>query len=95
MGVVHRQALHDIDWDAIKKNPGLLDRIGPGNWLALHDPEKYAHDNFSACLGSLRNGKPFENTNLPPGHTYRPWTCEEVFAIERRNEKLKLDGDWF
>lgn len=50
--------------------------------------------NFDACLKSVRKGEHYENTNIPPGFKYKPWTAREMFELEKRGLLLDLEGDW-
>jgi hypothetical protein len=56
----------------------------------------YARENYAACLAHLEEGKPFANTNVPPGHVYKPWNLES--ESQRMQAKIKSDlkqnGDW-
>lgn len=36
---------------------------------------------------------PFENTNVPRGYVYKPWTIEEL-EVQRNKDKIELPGDW-
>lgn len=65
-----------------------------GKWILDHDPEKYAEQNFDEALKCLREGRDFQNTNIPPGMEYRPWTIDGLMDAKERGEKTVLDGDW-
>lgn len=65
-----------------------------GKWILDHDPERYAFDNYEAALAHVQEGKPFKNTNTPPGMVYRPWTIDGLLEAQRRGEPTILDGDW-
>lgn len=67
-----------------------------GRWVWGHNPEIYARDNYELCLEHLLHGKPFENTNVPPGHIYVPWTLESEKKRMQAGVKsnLKQNGDW-
>ncbi|KAJ5300036.1 hypothetical protein N7476_011593 [Penicillium atrosanguineum] len=98
MGFVNRDEIHKADLSAIKKAGKSLD-VGffrLGRWTWNHNPEKYATDNFDACLAHLRDEKPFQNTNLPPGHVYKPWTLQEENERMAKGiqSDLKQNGDW-
>ena len=58
--------------------------------------ELYARENYEKCLDHLKNGTAFENTNLPPGHVFKPWNLEsELKRMESgRRSSLKENGDW-
>lgn len=97
-GFINREELHHADLAEIEKQPDTSE-VGffkQGKWIWAHDPGKYATENYAACLEYLRNGKPFSNTNLPPGHNFRPWTMEA--ENERMASKvpsdLKKNGYW-
>lgn len=61
-----------------------------------HNPEEYARDNYDGCLASIKDGKAFENTNLPPGHVYKPWTLESEHKRMEAGIRsdLKQNGYW-
>jgi hypothetical protein len=42
----------------------------------------------------LVDDAPFSNTNIPPGHVYKPWTIEDLLGAKERGEEIELDGDW-
>ena len=90
--------MHTADVDAIEKEPenANIGFFKIGRWVWAHDPEEYAHDNYDACLASLKDGKTFANTNVPPGHVYRPWSLESEkkrMAAGIRSD-LKQNGYW-
>ena len=65
-----------------------------GRWLSSHDPEQYVYDNWQACSDHLLTGSAFQNTNLPPGYVYEPWTMEGMMAASRNGVLPVDDGDW-
>jgi hypothetical protein len=93
MGAYHRQIHHNTNWDEVQKTPEILTGAGPGKWIANHNPERYAIDNFEECLASFRGGQ-FSNTNTPPGFKYRPWTCAELLRRQKEKGHFTIDGDW-
>ncbi|OQV08773.1 FAD binding domain-containing protein [Cladophialophora immunda] len=97
-GFLNREELHHVDVAAIEHNPEEV-TVGffkIGRWVWNHDPEAYARDNYAACLANLQEGAPFNNTNLPPGHVYVPWSLEsERMRIQAGvKSSLKQNGDW-
>lgn len=66
-----------------------------GDWLIQHDPEQYTHDNYHKAAEHLLTGAPFENTNIPPGYKYKPWTVRELLTASERGEELVDEGVWF
>ena len=97
-GFLNREELHNADIAAIKEDTANAN-IGffkIGRWVWNHNPEAYARDNYEACLAHLVEGKPFRNTNVPPGHVYRPWTLESEKKRMEAGIKsdLKQNGDW-
>ena len=66
----------------------------PGEWIARHDPEAYAIENFEACTNSLLQGTPFKNTNIPPGYEYQPWDVHQVLKDAEEGRPLQPAGDW-
>ncbi|KAJ5125332.1 hypothetical protein N7526_007509 [Penicillium atrosanguineum] len=65
-----------------------------GSWIWSHDPERYAIDNYGKVLAHLKNGTPFQSTNIPPGHVYKPWTIDELLQAKESGKEIELDGDW-
>ncbi|KAF2133656.1 putative monooxygenase [Dothidotthia symphoricarpi CBS 119687] len=95
MSFVNAQLKTETDWDTIWKDP-LKVRTRFPKWIFSHDPEAYAYEKYGEAIAHLVDGAKFENTNLPPGHKFLPWTVaevEEAMKTGRRVEDL-LDGDW-
>jgi hypothetical protein len=97
-GFLNREELHTADIAAIEEKPeqASVGFFKHGRWIWDHDAEKYARKNYAACLASLQEGRPFTNTNIPPGHVYQPWSLESekkrMMAGIRSN--LKQNGYW-
>lgn len=93
MGFKNRENFHNTDWDAVAKNPSsILKQVD--RWVSEHNPEQYAYDSYDKCSDYILSGKPFQNTNTPPGHTFKPWTVDELLAYAERGERITDDGDW-
>ncbi|RDW93099.1 uncharacterized protein DSM5745_00421 [Aspergillus mulundensis] len=93
MGFKNRELYHKTDWDAVAKNPEIMGKM-VGMWLLLHDPQKYAYENYEKCKESLLQGTPFKNTNAVPGYTYKPWTVKELLEASDRGEGVVDEGEW-
>lgn len=93
MGFKTREAFHNTDWEAVKKNPQTILKT-VGNWVLNHDPEQYAYDNYANCANHLLVGTPFKNTNSVPGHTFKLWTVKELLDASERGELIVDDGNW-
>lgn len=65
-----------------------------GSWIWKHDPERYAIENYVKALAHVKDGSEFTNTNIPPGHSYRPWTIDEILNAKETGKAVELDGDW-
>ncbi|KAH6652633.1 hypothetical protein BKA67DRAFT_691983 [Truncatella angustata] len=67
-----------------------------GKWVWIHDAEKYAKLNFHKARAHLETGAEFQNTNLPPGYRYEPWTIQKEVEREKNGVKSDLtsNGDW-
>lgn len=65
-----------------------------GRWLIDHDPEQYVYDNWQACVNHIVSGDPFENTNIPPGYTYEPWTMDGLTEMAGKGNLPVDPGDW-
>lgn len=94
MGFRHRETFHNTDWDAVAKNPDILSHT-TATWIMRHNPEQYAYDNYGKVVNHLLKGAPFENTNLPPGYKYKPWTVKELMDASDRKQPIVDEGDWF
>ncbi|KAK0444417.1 hypothetical protein EV421DRAFT_1903047 [Armillaria borealis] len=70
-GFKTREQLHRNNWEIVLKDPKALGKL-VGDWLAKHDSEKYAYENYDACAKHITEGAPFTNTNIPPGYVYDP-----------------------
>lgn len=88
--------MHRATLDEIERNPGEQEFSKSGRWVWSHDAERYANKNYHACLKHLQTGALFENTNLPPGHIYKPWSLQlELSRIKAGvPSDLKRNGDW-
>lgn len=96
-GFLNREELHFADLEKIKQDPNAsIGFFKSGKWAWGHDPEKYAYDNYAQCLAHLRDGFPFINTNMPPGHVFEDWNLESEakrMAAGIRSD-LKENGYW-
>ncbi len=75
------------------KDPTALGKL-VGDWLAKHDPEKYAYDNYDACAKHITEGVPFTNTNIPPGYVYEPWTVQDLVNAANEGRVVQDAGNW-
>ena len=83
-----------VDWDAVRKNRDLI-KPRFGTWVWRHDAEEYAVDNFGKVLEHFAGGRPFKNTNIPPGYTPKAWTMDEMIQLENEGKKYELEGNWY
>ena len=89
LGILNQETRNQPSGEAkISKPIGLT-----ASWIWSHDPERYAIDNFDKARDFLVNGASFQNTNLPSGYTYKPWTIDEVLEKAAKGE-FPLEGDW-
>ncbi|UPX11207.1 Salicylate 1-monooxygenase [Ascochyta rabiei] len=86
LGYKNREKTQKEDLKPIKKMVG--------DWLTYYNPKEYTYKNYEKCAEHLRTGAPFENTNLPPGYKYKPWTVRELLDASERGEELHDEGDW-
>ncbi|RYP83146.1 hypothetical protein DL769_001452 [Monosporascus sp. CRB-8-3] len=93
MGFKNRENYHNTDWEAVAKHPASILRLVDG-WVSQHDPEQYAYDMYEKCANHILAGAPFQNTNTPPGHTFKTWTVSELLGYADRGERIVDDGDW-
>lgn len=96
MGFVNQSRFLNSEWGskAIEDQDASKVRPEYGWWLLAHNPEHYAYRNYGKALRHLVEGTEFQNTNIPPGYVYEPWTLKEVYDTLNRGEKLRLEGDW-
>jgi hypothetical protein len=94
-GFAQRQTLHKTDPVVVETNPEAF-KLRMSKWIWQHDPAQYARDNFRKAFSAVVNGTEFQNTNLPPGAKYEPWTIEEELARENQGLRTTLysSGDW-
>ncbi|KAI8625759.1 FAD/NAD(P)-binding domain-containing protein [Xylariaceae sp. FL1651] len=84
-GFIFRSALHNVDLDLAEKQPELMrGTMNMPEWIWGHDPVQYAIENYEQAERYILEGAPFQNTNLPPGHTYEPWTIAGEMEKENR-----------
>jgi 2-polyprenyl-6-methoxyphenol hydroxylase-like FAD-dependent oxidoreductase len=93
MGLMRREVYHKVDWNMLRQNPKKVANP-PGEWIARHDPEAYATENFQACADHVVNGTAFKNTNTPPGYEYEPWDVQQVQRDADAGKPLAPAGDW-
>ncbi|KAG6020203.1 hypothetical protein E4U41_002924 [Claviceps citrina] len=81
--------------DDIRHDPESV-RVRFPRWLYRHDPEAYAYEKYGQAFAHLATGADFENTNLPPGHRFVPWTIEQIHDDMLAGKRVGdfLDGDW-
>ncbi|OQV05068.1 hypothetical protein CLAIMM_09863 [Cladophialophora immunda] len=71
IGIETRDAWHKTDWEAVKKNPKLLEMPRP-DWLFGHDPQDYAYEEFETAAHAVETGCEYVPRNIPPpGQTHR------------------------
>lgn len=94
-GFANRQVLHKLDPFRLLDQPELME-MRHSRWIWAHDPIQYAKERYSTAVKAVTEGSAFENTNIPVGFKYTPWTIEEELERERRGLKSQLreTGDW-
>ena len=65
-----------------------------GSWIWKHDPETYVYDNYDKARDNVLNGSSFQNTNIPPGHVYEPWSVDQLMADVQAGKEVVRSGDW-
>ena len=87
--------MHHADLDALERDPSKFKATMP-KWIWSHNPVEYAVKNYRSALESVEKGMPFENTNLPPGYKYEPWTIASETEKESMGQMttLRNTGDW-
>ena len=95
MSFVNAEILGAANMEEMKKDPEKV-RVRFPKWLFQHDPEAYVYEKYGQAFAHLVFGAKFQNSNLPPGHKFKPWTIEQVFEDAKKGKKVVdfLDGDW-
>lgn len=97
LGFYNAFRCHNTDWDGAKKEPKKAQPQIP-QWIWRHNPEIYAEqkwNDMSAYEEKIGMGEDavFQNTNIPPGYTWKPWTIEDLVE-EGKHNQVELEGDW-
>lgn len=94
LGFINQSHYLKPEWGqkAVEDASGVKSQYGW--WIWAHNPERYSYDNYGKALRSLVDGTPFENTNIPRGYKYQPWSLKDIYETLERGEKLKFEGDW-
>jgi 2-polyprenyl-6-methoxyphenol hydroxylase-like FAD-dependent oxidoreductase len=87
-GFVHRKFMHHVDLDAAEADPGIITMSHP-EWVWGHDPVDYAVQNYAQAERHVLEGAEFQNTNVPPGFVYQPWTIASEMEKERADVEAK------
>ncbi|KAK0206903.1 hypothetical protein DFS33DRAFT_1421923 [Desarmillaria ectypa] len=82
----------ETNWEVVSKDPKALGKL-VGDWLAKHDSEQYAYNNYEACAKHIMEGTPFTNTNIPPGYIYEPWTVQYLVNAANEGRVVQDTGD--
>lgn len=95
LSFVNSEILAAANTEQVKDDPEKV-RVRFPKWLFQHDPEAYAYEKYGQAFAHLVAGAKFQNTNLPPGHKFTPWTIEQVHEDARNGKSVAdfLDGDW-
>ena len=93
MGFVNQETYQHTNWDAVAKNPSAA-RAKYGSWIWSHDAEEYTYANYGRAFQSIVERTQFENTNIPPGYTPKPWNIDELLALKEEGKDIELEGDW-
>lgn len=95
MGVITQNTRHSIDSNTGTVDEEQLKKAKQyGKWIWSHDAEQYAQQNYGKALIHLNNGTEFQNTNIPPGYTCKPWTIADFLDRPDGGVKFTLEGDW-
>jgi hypothetical protein len=93
-GFKNREKWHHTDFEAVRKNPEIL-AMTVGKWITSHDAEAYVYSKWSECVDHITGGcASFENTNIPPGYSYSPWTIDELLQLAEEERETVDPGDW-
>lgn len=91
---MNREKWNTDNFEKVKRNPQEAAQ-SIGRWLSGHNPEQYVYDNWQACVNHIVHGAPFQNSNLPPGYTYQPWSMDELMEAAAEDGQMPKDpGDW-
>lgn len=90
---MNQNVRYRIDWKAAAEKPSGI-QASYGKWLWQHDAEVLTYENNGKALRHLLTDEPFQNTNIPPGYIYKPWTINELLSVEEEPKNIEVDGDW-
>jgi hypothetical protein len=93
LGFQNQAKRHNIEREGKADSADSL-RSAWGKWIWIHDAEEYAYNNYGAALRHLLTGSAFQNTNIPPGYTYKPWSVDEMLEMQESGKPIVLPGDW-
>jgi 2-polyprenyl-6-methoxyphenol hydroxylase-like FAD-dependent oxidoreductase len=95
LSFVNAEVLRGLNMEDITQDPEKA-RVRFPKWVFQHDPESYVYEKYGQAFAHLVLDEKFENTNLPPGHKFRPWTIEKIKEDARNGNSVAelLDGDW-
>lgn len=82
-----------MDLNALREDPA---KFKMGSWIWAHNALQYAEDRYNDALRAVKEGTELENTNLPLGHVYEPWTIEKEMEHEKTGKPSTLwdTGKW-
>lgn len=93
IGVETRDAWHKTDWEAVKKNPKILEMPRP-EWLFGHDPQEYAYEEFDTAATAVVTGsKDYVPRNVPPpgqDHRTGDFSGKKMKAFRDQRPQAKL-----
>ncbi|KAI5360959.1 putative FAD-binding domain, FAD/NAD(P)-binding domain superfamily [Septoria linicola] len=94
LGFVNAARVQKTDLEKVGNDPSTVQHKTP-KWLWALDAEKYADEFYDEAAASLEVGVPrFQNTNIPNDYTPKPWTIDEVEALQKAGKPIELKGDW-
>lgn len=95
-GFANRQHIDYLDTEALDKDP-MQYRLRFGRWMWKHNPGQYALENYEDAVKSIKEGTPFQNTNLPADYVYEPWTIGEEMENENAGKRTTMwdTGVWY
>ena len=98
MGFANAELLQDTDWEQAQTDFKKAQPRAP-RWIWAHDPEPYVYEHWTANLAAMKNGVPFEESdvppNFPPGYKFEPWSIVTIMENMRKGIPVDLGaGDW-
>ncbi|KAK0479335.1 hypothetical protein IW261DRAFT_1564708 [Armillaria novae-zelandiae] len=93
VGFKNRENWHCTNWEVMLEDSKVLGKL-VSDWLAKHNSEKHAYENYDACAKHIKEGMPFTDTNICQGYIYEPWTVQDPVNAANEGGIMQDTGNW-